>query len=58
MLSALDISFVSCCYNVQFYELLLVLSFRHVTQCDRASQAHMAYAEVARRQLKLLLNVR
>ena len=31
MLSALDSSFVSCCSKVQFYELLLVLSFRHVT---------------------------
>ena len=31
MLSALDSSFVSCCSIVQFYELLLVLSFRHVT---------------------------
>ena len=32
MLSALDSSFTSCCSIVQFYELLLVLSFRHVTE--------------------------
>ena len=31
MRSALDSSFVSCCSKVQFYELLLDLSFRHVT---------------------------